>query len=167
MKTVFQNVRYTPIRTLLAAVFTAVVLLAPSAGVVRSVIDEPLGWGSYIIAVTVTDMILCMFLGLGCFMLGYVVAAVRRDWSKPQPLLGFAAALSLIVFTLLALGGALWRGGPPPGRNLVSDFDQLPLIQSYLTKVGSLAAQRYLRVGVIIPAKPTLGAPVMPPYTDR
>ena len=34
------------------------------------------------------------------------------------------------------------RGGPPPARILVSAFDQLPLMQSYLTKARLLAGER-------------------------
>jgi hypothetical protein len=38
-------------------------------------------------------------------LLAYCIAIVRHEWHQPQWLLGFGAALALIVFTAIALLG--------------------------------------------------------------
>jgi len=105
-----------PDRTLLAAVATAVVLLVPSAGIVTFTTHEPMGWSTFLIAVVVADMVLCIFLGLACMVLGYAVAAIKGEWSQPRPLLGFAAALTLIFLTVGRLVATMLRGGPSSGQ---------------------------------------------------
>jgi hypothetical protein len=70
----------------------------------------------FVLATIVADVLLCLFLGLACMLAGYCVAIIRREWHQPQPLLGFGAALALIVFTILALLGRFWPGGPPPAQ---------------------------------------------------
>lgn len=121
MRSVFENFRHAGIRTLLAAVLTALALLAPSAGLIKLVIHEPLGWPSFLIAVVVADMILCLYLGLACMVLGYAVAAIKREWSQAELLLRFGGALALIFFTFATLVGTFWRGGPPSGPASSSD----------------------------------------------
>jgi hypothetical protein len=103
------------IKVLWAAVLTAVALLAPSAGLVAVTIHEPLGWRNFLIAMVIADLVLCLWLGLACMLLGYVVAAITRDWLKAAPLLRFGGALALIFFTFATLVGAIWREGPTSG----------------------------------------------------
>lgn len=81
---------FTNSKTLLAALATAVVLLAPSAALVAVTTDRSSGWDMFILVTVIADMMLCLFLGLLCMLLGFAIATVKCDWWSPQPLLGSA-----------------------------------------------------------------------------
>lgn len=86
-----------------AAVLTAILLLAPSAGIVMLTTDRPLGAGMFTLATLIADMGVCLFLGLACMLLGYATAIAGRKRHQPQPLMGYGAALAVIVFTVALL----------------------------------------------------------------
>lgn len=104
----------------MAAILAAVLLLAPSAGVIALTTDRPLRVDMFVLATITADLILCIFLGLACMLFGYCVAVLRGEWRQPQWLLGFGAALALIVFTAITLLGRIMPGGPttsPPSNS--------------------------------------------------
>jgi hypothetical protein len=113
----FRRIRNSTTRTVLAAVVTAVVLLAPTALFLAAIADRPMKWDVFALTTLLTDMYLCALLGLACMLAGFVMVAIRRDLG--ESLLRLGGALGLIFFTFLQLFGALWGGdspsGPPPG----------------------------------------------------
>src|SRR5437870_1778484 len=94
-----------PKKLMRGAAITAVGLLAPSAALAFVECGRNAGIGVFFLAMIMIDTIMCLFLGLACMLTGFGLAIARRQWHQPRPLIGFGAALGVIVFTVWALVG--------------------------------------------------------------
>ena len=82
-----------------AANWTVAAFLPVSAIGVTVTADALPDIGDFLLGTVVLDLGLCMFLGFVCMLLGFGRAIAKREWFEPEPLIGFGAALGVVVFT--------------------------------------------------------------------
>ena len=78
-------------------------MLPLSAVAVAVFIDPFPGVANFLLCTVVGDVVLCLLLACACMLLGYGRAIVKRAWFEPESLIGFGAALGVVVFTAFGL----------------------------------------------------------------